>query len=112
MDYERAYTYLADRESKPTYETFLQSFLVNKTEASNYSLQIGQVHLTAGNGAWVEVSVIYSSSGLFDSGWTTNDKAALILQNDGWKITYLPYPYWGWDWYTPTPMPLPAPGKP
>jgi hypothetical protein len=109
MDYERAYTYLADKDSKPTYEMFRQSFLVYKMDSSNSALQIGTVHQDSVNTAWVEVSVLYSGSGLFDTGYSNNDKASLVLQNGAWKITYLPYPYWGWDWYTPTPMPVKQP---
>jgi hypothetical protein len=112
MDYERAYTYLADRDSKPTYETFRQAFLTRMLDSSNAALQVGKVYHDSPDTAWVEVSILFAGTGLFDTGWTNNDKGTLILQNGAWKITYLPNPYWGWDWYTPTPIPLPAPGKP
>ena len=112
MDYERAYTYLADRQSKPTYETFRQAFLTRMLDTSNSALQVGKVYQDSPDTAWVEVSILFAGTGLFDTGWTNNDKGTLILQNGAWKITYLPNPYWGWDWYTPTPMPVPAPGKP
>ncbi|KAF0109164.1 MAG: hypothetical protein FD146_208 [Anaerolineaceae bacterium] len=106
MDYERAYTYLAERDGKPTFETFQQSFLTRQLDTSNSTLQIGEVYESGTNSAWAEVSVIYAGTGLFDTGWSSNDRAILVRQDGAWKITYLPYPYWGWEWYTPTPMPV------
>jgi hypothetical protein len=110
MDFEKAYGYIAERENKPTYEMFRQAFLTRVLDTSNSALQIGKVTRDSNETAWVEVSVLYASSGLFDNGWSNNDKGTLVLQNGAWKINYLPYPYWGWDWYTPTP--ISPPGKP
>jgi hypothetical protein len=106
MDYERAYTYLAEQDGKPTYATFQQSFLTRQLDTTNTSLQVGLVHESGTNSAWAEVSVLYAGTGLFDTGWSSNDRAILARQDGAWKITYLPYPYWGWEWYTPTPMPV------
>jgi hypothetical protein len=112
MDYQHAYSYLADKNDKPTYATFRQAFLTRQLDPGNTALQIGKV-LSEDNGeAIVEASILYAGSGLFDTGWSSNDRAILVRQGGAWKITYLPNPYWGWDWYTPTPMPIPAPGKP
>ncbi len=112
MDYPRAYGYLADTTNKPTYEAFRQAFLSRQLDPSNSALQFGTVYTDGTDSAWVEVSVLYAGTGLFDNGWSNNDKGTLIRQNGAWKITYLPYPYWGWDWYTPTPASLKAPGTP
>ena len=110
MDYQRAYDYLADKGSKPTYEAFRQAFLTRQMDTSNSTLQVGKAYLDDdGAGAWLEVSVLFAGSGLLDQGWSSNDKGTLIQQGGNWKITYLPYPYWGWDWYTPTPYPIKSP---
>jgi len=100
-DYERAYGYLADLENKPGYETFRQAFLRKEIDPSMSALQIGEVHLEDdGESAWVDVTILYAGSGLFDTGWSSSDRGTLIQQEGAWKISYLPYPYWGWDWYT------------
>lgn len=110
MDTERAYTYLAEDDAKPAYDAFLQAFLTNQIDPGSSALQIGAVHYDdSGEIAWVEVTVLHAGSGLFDSGWNSSDKGSLILQDGGWKITYLPYPYWGWDWYSQPGKSLNAP---
>ncbi|HKZ44120.1 MAG TPA: hypothetical protein VJZ78_03685 [Anaerolineales bacterium] len=101
MDFERAYKYLADDNHKPDYETFRYSFLNQRLDTINISLQIGEIRSSGTNEAYVEVAVIYNSGDIFSSPNATGEIASLIRQSQGWKITSMPYPYWGWDWYQP-----------
>jgi hypothetical protein len=101
MDFERAYGYLADDNHKPDYETFRYSFLNQRLDTTNTSIQIGSARTSGANEAFVELSVIYNSGELFSSPNANGEIASLIKQNQGWKITSMPYPYWGWDWYQP-----------
>jgi hypothetical protein len=105
-DYERAYVYLAEKDNKPTYNTFHQAFLTRQLDTSTSALQIGNVQMLENGEAWVNVTIQYAGSGLFNNGWSSNDKGTLTRQNGAWKITFLPNPYWGWDWYQPTPVPV------
>jgi hypothetical protein len=107
-DYQRAYSYLADGPAKPTYDQFLASYMSSRLDINNSALEIGEVQVESNDRVFFSVTVVHAPGGVFDSGWSTPDKAILVQQAGGWKISYLPYPYWGWDWYTPTP----APAKP
>ena len=102
-DYERAYGYLADKDNKPTLDTFKQAFLTRQLDTTTTALQIGNVQTLQTNEVWINVTVQYAGSGVFNSGWSSTDRATLEKQNGAWKITYLPNPYWGYDWYQPTP---------
>jgi hypothetical protein len=102
----RAYSYLAEGDNKPSYDSFHQSLLTRQVDASSAALQIGEVQVLSNGEAWVSVTVQYAGSGLFNEGWSSSDRAALVEQKGAWKITYLPSPYWGWDWYQPTPQPV------
>ena len=104
-DFERAYSYLAEKANKPTYNTFHQAFLTRQLDTSNSALQIGNVQMLENGEAWVNVTIQYAGSGLFNNGGYSSDKGTLVRQNGAWKITFLPNPYWGWDWYQPTPAP-------
>jgi hypothetical protein len=105
-DYERAYGYLAEKDNKPTYNTFQQAFLTRQLDTSTSALQIGNVQMLENGQAWVNVTIQYAGSGLLNNGWSSSDKGTLVKQNGVWKITFLPNPYWGWDWYQPTPVPV------
>lgn len=107
-DYERAYSYLAEKENQPTYQAFQQAFLTRQLDTSTTALQIGNVQMLENGDAWVNVTIQFPGNGLLNNGYSNADKGTLTRQNGAWKITYLPNPYWGWDWYQPTPMP----GKP
>ncbi len=106
-DYERAYGYLAKQENGPSYEAFRRAFLTGQVDARNAALQIGEGNRLGGDEAWVTLTIQYGGYGVFDRGYSQNDKATLIRQNGAWKITYLPYPFWGYDWYLPTPITVP-----
>jgi len=105
-DYERAFSYLAEKDNKPTYDTFRQAFMTRQLDPSTSALQIGEVQMLENGEAWVTVTIQYAGNGVFNSGWSSSDRATLVKQNGAWKITYLPNPYWGWDWYQPTPTPV------
>lgn len=109
MDFERAYTYLAERDTRPSYDNFRLAFLNNQLETSNAALQIGSTRNLNASEAIVDVTLVHSSSDPFSSPWSDTQKASLIKQDGSWKLTSMPYPYWGWDWYTPTAMPVKAP---
>jgi hypothetical protein len=104
-DYERAFGYLAEKDNKPTYNTFHQAFLTRQLDTSTSALQIGNVQMLENGEAWVNVTIQYAGNGLLNNGWSSTDKGTLVKQNGAWKITYLPNPYWNWDWYQPTPVP-------
>lgn len=101
QDYQRAYDYLADKEGKPSYDSFRRVFLTAQMNVSTNAVQVGEVQFISADEATVSVTVLYAGSGPFDQGWSTTENAALIRQGDAWKITYVPYPYWSYDWYQP-----------
>lgn len=106
QDYERAYSYLADQPYKPTYDNFVSAYMTRQLDIGSSVLETGDAQTQSGTRVYVSVTIVYGSSGLFDSGWSSSDRATLVQQAGAWKLTYLPYPYWGWDWYTPTPAPI------
>jgi hypothetical protein len=88
-------------ENRPEFQSFQQVFLTNQLDISTAGVQIGTA-VISGEQAWVNVTLVYASSGPFSGGgWSSNDKASLVKQGGQWKISYMPYPYWGWDWYQP-----------
>ncbi len=97
-DYQRAYSYLADKDNKPTYDRFRQAFLTHQVNVSQNGLRVGKVDIT-GNEAIVQVTVTYSSSDPFSRGWSSDETAVLTKQDGGWKLSQMPSNYWGWDWY-------------
>ena len=105
-DYTRAYGYLAKKDNQPTYDNFQRAFLSRQLDISTSALQIGDVQTLVNGEAWVSVTIQYAGSGVFNSGYSSTDKATLVQQNGAWRITYLPNPYWGYDWYQPTPAPV------
>ena len=98
-DLERAYSYLADLEFKPTESAFSQALLTNLLYSEEYALQIEQVQVIDEDEVWVMLSVHYLAAGPFETGWSNQDHASLVRQEGKWKLTYMPYPYWSYDWY-------------
>ena len=95
-DYGKAYGYLADGENKPSVSEFRQFF--TRFEAmQNAGLRIGAVDVMDEE-ALVRTSVIWGSSGPFDSGYTSDESALLVLQDGAWKIKQMPYPFWDYAW--------------
>ena len=102
-DYQKAYGYLADLANKPTFETFRKSFATGNLAPFSAGIKIGKVDIT-GEDATVEVSMIYSSSDPFSSGYNNVGSAQLVMQNGIWKISNMPaYTLWDYSWYQTPP---------
>ena len=99
-DYEKAYSYLAEKKDKPTLEKFRESFLQNYVNPDNMGLDIGGTELN-GDQAFVTVYVQYGSSDPFSSGNRNEERAVLLKQDGLWKLTQMPGNFWAWDWYQP-----------
>ena len=98
-DYQKAYSYLADLNSKPTFDQFRKSFALGGLNPSGVSIQIGTAEII-GDEARVEVTMLYRSSDLFSSGYTNAGSAQLVKQNGVWKISSMPtYNLWDYSWY-------------
>ena len=106
-DYEKAYSYLADAENKPTYNEFRQAFFNHYVNSDNTGLELGETEI-AGDEAFVTVYLIYSSSDPFSSGYRNTDTARLERQDDQWKLLEMPYNFWYYDWYQPEPVKAPT----
>jgi hypothetical protein len=98
-DYQKAYSYLADLENKPTYEQFRDSFLKGMINPNNSAVDVGKSEIS-GDTASVEVAMIYSQSDPFSTGYRDVQMAILVKQSNGWKLSSMPY-YYFWDgtWY-------------
>lgn len=102
-DYEKAYGYLADLEYKPTYEEFRRPFLNGYVNPQNAAVDVGESEVS-GEEASVEVAQIYNSSDPFSTGYRDVQRAILVKQDGGWKISSLPaYNFWDYSWYTEVP---------
>ena len=98
-DYEKAYSYLADLDNKPTYEEFRDSFLKGMVNPNNSGVDIGQSDIT-GDDATVEVTLVYNPSDPFSTGYRDTQRAILVKQNVTWKISSMPqYNFWDYNWY-------------
>lgn len=109
-DYEKAFSYLADKEGKPTFEQFKQSFLKYEVNPNNVGVEIGNVEIS-GEAAYVTIYLQQGSSDPFSSGYRNEDRAILVRQGGQWKIEQMPYyNFWGYEWYpqyTPVPVKMP-----
>lgn len=103
-DYQRAYSYMAEKENKPTFDYFRQAFLSHQLDVSGAAIQVGKVEVTDSGEATIDISIIYASNGPFMDTSRSTATASLVKQEGAWRISYMPYPYWGWDWYQPTPV--------
>ncbi len=97
-DYQNAYGYLADIDNKPTYEQFRQSFFNGMVSPNNVGVDVGTADIN-GDEAVVELTLAYSPSDPFSSGYQNTDRALLVLQNGQWKISAMPYNFWDYNWY-------------
>lgn len=102
-DYEKAYTYLADLENKPTYQQFRESFFNNYDSPTGVGVEILQTE-TSGDLATVGLSIIYNQRSLFESSSRYVESARLVRQAGDWKIKQMPYQFWAYDWFQPTPV--------
>jgi hypothetical protein len=110
-DYEKAYSYLMDKEPKPTFDQFKKAFLQNFVNPANTGVDVGSADIS-GDQAFVTVYIQYGSPDPFSSGNRNEERAVLILQGGSWKIEQMPYNFWSYEWYQPTPMPVIVPPKP
>ncbi len=111
QDYQRAYTYLADKDGKPTYDAFSRAFLTNQLNVSSNALQVGSVQYISNGEATVSLTVLYAGGGPFTQNSSSPDTATLVQQGGEWKLSYMPYPFWSYDWYQPA-QPTAMPVKP
>ena len=112
-DYEKAYTYLADLNYKPTYEEFRKSFFSGNINPGNVGVDVGAAQIN-GDEAIVSISLVYAPSDPFSSRSENTDRALVVKQNGKWKISTMPsYTLWDYSWYTKVDKsPIPAPGQP
>jgi hypothetical protein len=103
-DFEQAYSYLADSETRPTPDQFRQSLLVQRTDLSSNAVEIGDA-LIDGDEAEVNITILRTGGGLFSDFYRDPQIAMLRREADSWKIVNLPYPYWVWEW---SPQSVPA----
>jgi len=101
-DYEKAYGYLADLENKPTYEQFRDAFFRGSVNPGDVGLDVGEAEID-GDQALVELTMIYSPSDPFSSGYTSTERAQLVRQRGDWKLKYMPYNFWEYNWYQEQP---------
>lgn len=104
-DYEKAYTYLADLENKPSYQQFREAFFNNYISPSGVGVEIMQTE-TSADLATVRLSIIYNQRDPFASSSRYVENARLARQAGAWKIQQMPYQLWAYDWYQPTPAPV------
>ncbi|MEW6031007.1 MAG: hypothetical protein AB1564_00660 [Chloroflexota bacterium] len=104
-DYEKAYSYLADKKNKPTFQQFEQDFLYRYVDPSNVGLQVGETEIR-GARAVVLLTLSYSNSDPFSSGYSNEDRATLIQQDGKWRLEQMPYNFWSYNWYQPTTEPV------
>ena len=97
-DYKMAYTYLADKKNKPSYDKFRQSFFNGNANPNNVGVDVGEAQVN-GDEAFVDITLVYSSSDPFSGSYNNTDRAQLVNQNGEWKLIYMPYNFWSYDWY-------------
>jgi hypothetical protein len=103
QDYQKAYGYLADLEDKPTFDEFRRAFAVGRLSPRGNGVKIGAADV-AGDGATVEVTVVYTPSDPFSEGFDSPGSAQLVQQNGAWKISSMPtYDLWDFSWYRSEP---------
>jgi len=102
-DYQKAYSYLADKEHKPTYDQFRQAFFSGMVSPTNVGVNVGKAQVD-GDAAVVELGLVYSPNDPFSTGYQNQDRALLTKQNGAWKLTSLPYNFWLYEWYQVTPQ--------
>ena len=103
-DYEKAYSYLAQSITRPTYNEFREPFFNNYANPDSVGLEIGETEIE-NDQAFVVLYLIYNPSDPFSSSYRGTETARLEFQDGKWKIKQMPYNYWSYDWYQPTPMP-------
>jgi hypothetical protein len=90
-DYKTAYSYLAEKKYKPTYDEFRQSFFKNEVNPQNVGVDIGKTEIS-GDEAFVDLTLIYASGDPFSSGNNNNDRAQLVKPNGAWAYSWYQAP--------------------
>ncbi|MBM3126304.1 MAG: hypothetical protein FJZ87_14755 [Chloroflexi bacterium] len=98
QDYQKAYGYLADLEHKPTYDEFRRSFFNGMVNPGNTGLDVGTAEIHDDE-AVVTLTLFYSYSDPFSSGYESMDRALLVEQDGNWKLNSMPYNFWDYSWY-------------
>lgn len=102
-DYQKAYGYLADLKNKPTYEQFRDAFIKGMVNPNNSAVDIGKSEIN-NDTASVEVALIYNPTDPFSTGYRDVQRAVLVKQNNGWKLSSMPtYYFWDYSWYQEMP---------
>lgn len=102
-DYEKAYTYLAELDNKPTYEQFRDAFIKGMVNPDNAAVDIGGSEIT-GDTASVEVAIVYNPTDPFSTGYRDVQRAVLVTQGGNWKLSSMPtYYFWDYNWYSEQP---------
>lgn len=107
-EYARAYAYLADQPSKPSFIQFESAFTNHTLDLSTSGIQFGASHVD-GNQATLDITLIQSGGGPFNEPFRNPGTASLILVSGQWKIVSMPYSYMNWDWFQPQPAKPVAP---
>ena len=103
-DYEKAYTYLAELDNKPTYEQFRDAFIKGVINSDGTAVDIGGSEIT-GDTASVEIALIYNPSDPFSTGYRDVQRAVLVMQEGAWKLSSMPtYYFWDYNWYQELPQ--------
>lgn len=103
-DYEKAYTYLADLDHKPTYEQFRDAFIKGVVNPDNAAVDVGGSEIT-GDTASVEIALIYNPSDPFSTGYRDIQRAVLVNEAGAWKLSSMPtFYFWDYSWYTEPPQ--------
>jgi len=105
-DYERAYTYLAEKPNKPTPNQFRQDLTSSPPGFNQTSLSIGETLVDA-DFATVQLLLSQSYGGPFTERTRYTDTARLERQAGSWKLVSMPYPFWSFNWFVEQPKPLP-----
>ncbi|MDZ7844058.1 MAG: hypothetical protein U5K99_04545 [Anaerolineales bacterium] len=103
-DFDRAYGYLLQNEETPSFASFQESLLRQRSSISDSALQIIDIIHQEGQ-AVLELVIIHGGGEPFGSTWREEATGLLIRENGEWKISRFPPPFWGWDWET-LPRPL------
>ncbi len=93
-DFERAYTYLADEDYKPTFNEFLVE--VNQSGSEDVRLSDAEI-----NGETAVVALIFTNANgrVFADYYEYDERALLVMQDGAWKILDMDNRFWGWGWY-------------
>ncbi len=93
-NFNKAYSYLAEDEFKPTYAAFLRDISMS----NHADVQIGDAEISEET-ASVQLTFTNTNGRIFFDQYDYMDAALLIQQNGEWKILQMAYSYWSWSWY-------------